>query len=150
QHLREPSMSSSISIDARAMPSVVFSPPASFGCTGRKPSGMIQPQTRPSVSACAAPRRRVLCKLFTWGGRRMSAAMERRHPMQSKGPGPALGPGARIVIAGASLAGLTAAEPLRAEGFTGSLTIVGEDPCLPYARPPLSKAVLSGQVPADH
>ena len=32
----------------------------------------------------------------------------------------------RIVIVGASLAGLRAAETLRAEGFTGSLTLTGE------------------------
>jgi NADPH-dependent 2,4-dienoyl-CoA reductase/sulfur reductase-like enzyme len=62
----------------------------------------------------------------------------------------ALGSRARIVIVGASLAGLRAAEDLRAEGFTGRLTIVGDEPYLPYDRPPLSKAVLAGKVPADH
>ncbi|HTQ41646.1 MAG TPA: FAD-dependent oxidoreductase [Polyangiaceae bacterium] len=64
--------------------------------------------------------------------------------------GAALGGGAHIVIVGASLAGLRAAEGLRAEGFTGRLTIVGDEPYLPYDRPPLSKAVLAGRVPADH
>jgi NADPH-dependent 2,4-dienoyl-CoA reductase/sulfur reductase-like enzyme len=64
--------------------------------------------------------------------------------------GAALGSQARIVIVGASLAGLRAAEGLRAEGFTGRLTIVGDEPYLPYDRPPLSKAVLAGKVPADH
>jgi NADPH-dependent 2,4-dienoyl-CoA reductase/sulfur reductase-like enzyme len=64
--------------------------------------------------------------------------------------GAALGGGARIVIVGASLAGLRAAEGLRAEGFTGRLTIVGDEPYLPYDRPPLSKAVLAGKIPADH
>ena len=58
--------------------------------------------------------------------------------------------GGRIVIVGASLAGFTAAETLRAEGFTGPLTLVGDEPYLPYDRPPLSKAVLTGRVPADH
>src|SRR5581483_8668136 len=53
----------------------------------------------------------------------------------------------RIVIVGASLAGLRAAETLREEGFTGSLTIIGDEP---YDRPPLSKQVLKGWVPADH
>ncbi|MEV5537153.1 FAD/NAD(P)-binding oxidoreductase [Saccharopolyspora shandongensis] len=57
---------------------------------------------------------------------------------------------ARIVIVGASLAGLRAAETLRAEGFTGSLTIIGDEPYEPYDRPPLSKQVLKGWVPADH
>ncbi len=44
----------------------------------------------------------------------------------------------RIVIVGASLAGLQAAEALRAEGFTGSLTLIGDEPKEPYDRPPLS------------
>ncbi|MEI5134610.1 FAD-dependent oxidoreductase [Streptomyces libani] len=55
----------------------------------------------------------------------------------------------RIVIVGASLAGLRAAETLREKGFTGSLTLVGEEPQPPYDRPPLSKQVLLGRVPAD-
>ncbi|MFJ2816482.1 NAD(P)/FAD-dependent oxidoreductase [Streptomyces sp. NPDC091279] len=54
----------------------------------------------------------------------------------------------RIVVVGASLAGLRAAETLRAEGFTGSLTLVGEEPEPPYDRPPLSKQVLLGRTPA--
>ncbi|NJC85312.1 FAD-dependent oxidoreductase [Planosporangium mesophilum] len=56
----------------------------------------------------------------------------------------------RVVIAGASLAGLAAAATLRREGFTGSLTIIGDEPYRPYDRPPLSKQVLDGWVPADH
>ncbi|MBV6702267.1 FAD-dependent oxidoreductase [Kitasatospora aureofaciens] len=55
-----------------------------------------------------------------------------------------------IVIVGASLAGLRAAETLRDEGFTGTLTLVGDEPHDPYDRPPLSKQVLLGRVPADH
>ncbi|MDH6129897.1 FAD-dependent oxidoreductase [Kitasatospora sp. GP82] len=55
----------------------------------------------------------------------------------------------RIVIVGASLAGLRAAETLREKGFAGSLTLVGEDPRPPYDRPPLSKQVLLGRVPAE-
>jgi 3-phenylpropionate/trans-cinnamate dioxygenase ferredoxin reductase subunit len=50
----------------------------------------------------------------------------------------------RVVVVGASAAGLTAAEALRREGFTGRLTIVGEERHAPYDRPPLSKQVLSG------
>src|SRR5271169_1534969 len=56
----------------------------------------------------------------------------------------------RLVIVGASLAGLRAAEALRKEGFTGPLTIIGDEPEEPYDRPPLSKQVLKGWVPADH
>ncbi|MFF5027599.1 NAD(P)/FAD-dependent oxidoreductase [Streptomyces collinus] len=55
----------------------------------------------------------------------------------------------RIVIVGASLAGLRAAETLRDESFTGSLTMIGDETCEPYDRPPLSKQVLTGWVPAD-
>jgi NADPH-dependent 2,4-dienoyl-CoA reductase/sulfur reductase-like enzyme/ferredoxin len=54
----------------------------------------------------------------------------------------------RIVIVGASLAGLRAAGTLRYEGFTGSLTVIGDEPYDPYDRPPLSKQVLEGRVRA--
>lgn len=52
----------------------------------------------------------------------------------------------RIVIVGASLAGLRAAERLTEEGFTGSLTVIGDESHEPYDRPPLSKQVLLGRV----
>jgi 3-phenylpropionate/trans-cinnamate dioxygenase ferredoxin reductase subunit len=48
----------------------------------------------------------------------------------------------RIVIVGASLAGGRAAETLRAEGFDGSIVLVGAETERPYERPPLSKNVL--------
>ncbi len=54
----------------------------------------------------------------------------------------------RIVIVGASLAGLRAGSVLRRDGFTGSLTVIGDEPYPPYDRPPLSKQVLIGQAPA--
>src|SRR5881394_2524141 len=50
----------------------------------------------------------------------------------------------RIVIVGASLAGLRAAETLRDRGFDGALTLIGDEPHRPYDRPPLSKQVLQG------
>jgi p-cumate 2,3-dioxygenase ferredoxin reductase component len=49
---------------------------------------------------------------------------------------------ASIVIAGAGQAGGRAAEALRARGFKGSITMIGEEPHPPYERPQLSKAVL--------
>jgi NADPH-dependent 2,4-dienoyl-CoA reductase/sulfur reductase-like enzyme len=51
----------------------------------------------------------------------------------------------RIVIAGAGLAGLRAAERLREIGFGGQVTIVGEEPHKPYHRPALSKQFLTGE-----
>lgn len=55
----------------------------------------------------------------------------------------------RIVIVGASIAGLTAAENLRLEGFDGQILLLGDEPHLPYNRPPLSKQVLLGQWETD-
>ncbi len=51
----------------------------------------------------------------------------------------------RICIVGASLAGATAAVTLRKEGFDGDVLLVGEEPHLPYERPPLSKSYLRGE-----
>ncbi|MGH9185746.1 MAG: NAD(P)/FAD-dependent oxidoreductase [Acidimicrobiales bacterium] len=50
----------------------------------------------------------------------------------------------QVVVVGGSLAGLRAADTLRAEGYDGRLTIVGEEMHPPYDRPPLSKQVLAG------
>ena len=55
----------------------------------------------------------------------------------------------RIVVVGASAAGLLAAETLRRGGFAGTLTLIGAEPDGPYDRPPLSKQILSGQWEAD-
>ncbi|MCT2584546.1 NAD(P)/FAD-dependent oxidoreductase [Actinophytocola gossypii] len=51
---------------------------------------------------------------------------------------------ARIVVVGASLGGLRAAEQLRAAGWTAEIVVVGAEPHMPYNRPPLSKEVLAG------
>lgn len=48
-----------------------------------------------------------------------------------------------IVIAGHGIAGLTAGDALRRQGFQGNLTIIGEDPHPTYSRPALSKAALN-------
>jgi 3-phenylpropionate/trans-cinnamate dioxygenase ferredoxin reductase component len=49
-----------------------------------------------------------------------------------------------LIIIGASLAGAKAAEGARARGWEGPIRLVGEEPLLPYERPPLSKKVLIG------
>jgi 3-phenylpropionate/trans-cinnamate dioxygenase ferredoxin reductase subunit len=54
-----------------------------------------------------------------------------------------------IVIVGAGQAGGWAAQTLRSEGFKGRVVLVGDEPHRPYERPPLSKAVLSGEAHAD-
>lgn len=48
----------------------------------------------------------------------------------------------RVVVVGASIGGLTAAETLRQEGYDGEIVLVGDEPHLPYNRPPLSKQIL--------
>src|SRR4051812_1966109 len=56
----------------------------------------------------------------------------------------------RIVVVGASLAGLRAAQAVRSAGHEGELLVVGDEPHLPYTRPPLSKELLAGaQEPED-
>lgn len=55
----------------------------------------------------------------------------------------------RVVVVGASLAGLRACETLRQEGFTGTITLVGDEAHQPYDRPPLSKALLAGELESD-
>ena len=55
----------------------------------------------------------------------------------------------RLVIVGASLAGLRAAQAARAAGFDGELVIVGDERHLPYTRPPLSKELLAGEHSVD-
>lgn len=54
------------------------------------------------------------------------------------------GIGAGIVIIGAGQGGFQAAASLREAGFTGPLTLIGDEPGLPYQRPPLSKAYMKG------
>ena len=50
-----------------------------------------------------------------------------------------------IVIVGAGLAGATAAQTLREEGFPGRIVLLGDEPDRPYERPPLSKDYLQGR-----
>jgi 3-phenylpropionate/trans-cinnamate dioxygenase ferredoxin reductase component len=51
----------------------------------------------------------------------------------------------RIIVVGASLGGIRAAEQLRAAGWTEEITVVGAEPHMPYNRPPLSKDLVHGQ-----
>ena len=53
---------------------------------------------------------------------------------------------AHVVIVGAGQAGAACAAKLRALGFDGAVTIIGEEPAPPYQRPPLSKAYLLGEM----
>jgi 3-phenylpropionate/trans-cinnamate dioxygenase ferredoxin reductase subunit len=55
----------------------------------------------------------------------------------------------RVVIIGAGQAGAQVAVSLRQLGFAGELTLLGDEPHLPYQRPPLSKAYLSGEMPLE-
>ena len=55
----------------------------------------------------------------------------------------------RVVIVGSSVGGVRTARALRAAGYTGHITLVGEEPDLPYDRPPLSKQVLTGVWPTE-
>ncbi|GAA5113352.1 NAD(P)/FAD-dependent oxidoreductase [Pseudonocardia adelaidensis] len=51
--------------------------------------------------------------------------------------------GARVVVIGAGHAGVQAADALRAGGHDGPIILVGDEPVLPYQRPPLSKEHLA-------
>ena len=56
---------------------------------------------------------------------------------------------ARIVIVGAGHAGGTAAALLRQHGHVGPIELIGEEPSVPYQRPPLSKAYLKGEADGE-
>jgi 3-phenylpropionate/trans-cinnamate dioxygenase ferredoxin reductase component len=55
----------------------------------------------------------------------------------------------QIVVVGGNAAGLTAVESLRNKGYTGKLTLVGDEPYVPYDRPPLSKKLLAGELDTE-
>jgi 3-phenylpropionate/trans-cinnamate dioxygenase ferredoxin reductase component len=54
-----------------------------------------------------------------------------------------------VVVAGAGQAGCQLIDSLRQTGYRGEIHLVGEEPHLPYQRPPLSKKFLSGEIPAQ-
>ncbi|MGW1196769.1 NAD(P)/FAD-dependent oxidoreductase [Streptomyces sp. NPDC002536] len=54
-----------------------------------------------------------------------------------------------VVIVGTGQAGSDTAAALRARGFTGRVTLVGDETAVPYQRPPLSKDYLTGSRSAE-
>ncbi len=52
----------------------------------------------------------------------------------------------KVVVIGAGQAGASLVARLRASGFDGRITLIGEEPFAPYQRPPLSKAYLLGEM----
>ena len=54
-----------------------------------------------------------------------------------------------VAIVGAGQAGFQAAASLRDTGFAGRVVLIGDEPALPYQRPPLSKSYLAGQSGVD-
>ena len=54
-----------------------------------------------------------------------------------------------IAIVGAGQAAVSLAAKLRALGFAGRLTVIGEEPFAPYQRPALSKKYLLGEMSAE-
>jgi 3-phenylpropionate/trans-cinnamate dioxygenase ferredoxin reductase subunit len=55
----------------------------------------------------------------------------------------------RVVIAGAGQGGFQTAVSLRLAGYQGAITLIGDEPYLPYQRPPLSKAFMAGKQDID-
>jgi 3-phenylpropionate/trans-cinnamate dioxygenase ferredoxin reductase subunit len=56
---------------------------------------------------------------------------------------------AGVVIVGAGQAGFQAAASLRKEGYDGRVTLLGDEPGLPYQRPPLSKEYMTGHASGE-
>src|ERR1044071_4279533 len=54
-----------------------------------------------------------------------------------------------VIMVGASHAGAQAVDSLRREGFKGRIVLIGDEPYLPYQRPPLSKKYLLGELPIE-
>ena len=51
-----------------------------------------------------------------------------------------------VVLIGGGQAAAQAAQSLRMSGYDGKLSLVGDEPVLPYQRPPLSKAFMKGEL----
>src|SRR6201996_3167156 len=125
------------------MRSACRSLPRCSSSTAKNTSPTTPTRTTVSVCGCCGRGRRARCRPSSWTGSTPDSGPAPMTPDDFKDNG-------RIVIVGASLTGLRAAEGLREEGFRGQLTIIGDEPDEPYDRPPLSKQVLKGWVAADH
>ena len=55
----------------------------------------------------------------------------------------------QVVVIGAGQAGAALVARLRSGGFAGGITLIGAEDAPPYQRPPLSKAYLMGEMPAE-
>jgi 3-phenylpropionate/trans-cinnamate dioxygenase ferredoxin reductase component len=55
----------------------------------------------------------------------------------------------RLLIVGGGQAGAQAVQTLRQQGFAGAITLLGDEPYVPYQRPPLSKKYLAGELPRE-
>lgn len=55
----------------------------------------------------------------------------------------------RLVVVGAGVAGVSAAGAARTAGWEGEIVLLGDEPGLPYRRPPVSKEVVRGEKTAD-
>jgi 3-phenylpropionate/trans-cinnamate dioxygenase ferredoxin reductase subunit len=53
------------------------------------------------------------------------------------------------IVVGAGQAGQSIVTTLRGQGFDGQITLIGDEPAIPYQRPPLSKAYLLGDMELD-
>lgn len=54
-----------------------------------------------------------------------------------------------FIVVGAGQAGQSIVTTLRGQGFDGQITLIGDEPAIPYQRPPLSKAYLLGDMDVD-
>jgi 3-phenylpropionate/trans-cinnamate dioxygenase ferredoxin reductase component len=54
-----------------------------------------------------------------------------------------------VAVVGAGQGGFQTASSLRQEGFAGRVVLIGDEPGLPYQRPPLSKSYLAGESDLD-
>jgi 3-phenylpropionate/trans-cinnamate dioxygenase ferredoxin reductase subunit len=54
-----------------------------------------------------------------------------------------------FIVIGAGQAGQSIVTTLRGQGYAGQITLIGDEPVVPYQRPPLSKAYLLGDMELD-